>query len=276
MIEYTCERCYKTFDHKGNYNYHINRKIKCKSIAEKLEHIAEGKPELRQYVNSKVDEIARMIPCNVVDIFNNDLEKIEDDIHKKNVEKICQDHTSLTIYNPEFNEPNCVYCNRRFMNNSHRNRHMNSNCLIRKKYIDWIKVLDKELENLIIENKFLRSKYICLFGDKSLYPFGVEKIYGYDINLVIDAIKNPYKGIPDFIEAYHFNTLESRFNNIRIKNPKGMHLEIYNGTHWVIETKENIIQTLLRNYKDIIDMEVENVEEQMNTVFVKNSPFALT
>lgn len=150
-----------------------------------------------------------------------------------------------------------------FMTNSHRNRHMNNNCPIRKKYIDLIKILDAEFEKQYLENKFLRNKYMALFGDKYLFAFGTEKFVGYNMTMIIDAIKNPYKGIPDLIESYHFNPIETRYNNIRIKNPRHTHFEIYNGTGWSVETKECVIQTLIRVYKDIIDMEVENLASSL-------------
>ena len=34
MVTYICDKCCKIFDHKTNYNYHINRKYSCKSDKE--------------------------------------------------------------------------------------------------------------------------------------------------------------------------------------------------------------------------------------------------
>lgn len=34
MVLYSCERCLKVFDRKSNYDYHLNRKFKCKDISE--------------------------------------------------------------------------------------------------------------------------------------------------------------------------------------------------------------------------------------------------
>lgn len=230
MVEYTCQKCNRIFNHKHNYIYHIRRKNSC--IPEKPEEKQEEKP--------------------------------------KEVQVVEKESKSLVIYNPNLIDTNCVYCNKFFHTNSHRNRHMNTNCAIRKKYLELIKILDGELENLYLENRFLKSKYMGLFGDNHLFPFGTEKISGYDNNLIMDCIKNPYKSIPDFIESYHFNPLERRYNNVKIKNPKASSLEVYNGVNWVIETKENVIQTLLRNYKDIVDMEVEKLNENISENFIQS------
>lgn len=260
MVEYTCNKCFKIFSHKYNYLYHINkRKSDCTKINSKINNIPND-PNVKKILEKKFEDISKNLSNKIINSFDNE--------NKQENETI--DYSNIPIFNQEFNQPICVFCNKKFITNSHRNRHMNQNCLVRKRYIELIKVLDIELENLYTENRFLRNKYMSLFGDKYLFPFGTEKFIGYDQNLIIDAIKNPYKGIPDLIEAYHFNPLENRYHNIKIKNPRNSHIEIYNGSDWVIETKENVIQTLLRTYKDIIDMEVENYNSNLPSNIIKS------
>lgn len=272
MVEYTCNRCLKTFDHKHNYIYHINRKRKCNTVKDTVTNIIDTRPSIKKAIKEKVIEIKEALPTNNI-VFNKDkIYDMANKIAKDGTISLQEDseYGSFTVYNAEFNEPYCVYCNKQFISNSHRNRHMNNNCDVRKRYIELIKILDTEMDNLYIENKFLRTKYMGLFGDNYLFPFGTEKFIGVDNTLIIDSIKNPYRGIPEFIKAYHFNPLEKRYNNIRITNPRGLHLEIFNGSTWVIETKENVIQSLIRTYKDIIDMEIENVTDLLLPVQIRN------
>lgn len=256
MVEYKCEKCHRIFDHKHNFLYHQNKKKSCIPTFPKIIDQITAKNLLDQ----KFNDIG-LTTSQLMDIINkpNDDEQLED-----------IDMSNFTIYNPEFIKPICVYCNKHFLTNSHRNRHMNLNCNIRKKYIELLKTLDSEIENQYLENKLLRNKILELYGDNTLFTFGTEKFSTYDMNLVSDSIKNPYRGIPKFIESYHFNTLEPRYNNVRIKNPKGTHFEIYNGMSWVMETRERTIQILLRTYKDIIDMEVENFNGIISSHFIKN------
>ena len=258
MVEYTCQKCSRIFTHKWNYIYHTQKKKNgCTDISDKLKKIINKKSLLdNKFLTTNI------IPNKIISVFEN---KTEDDNQEKS-----NDTNTPTIFNPDLSEPICVYCNKHFVTNSHRNRHMSANCCIRKKYIELIKVLDKEIENLYLENKFLRNKFMNLFGDKHMFTFGTEKFIGYDINLIIDAIKNPYKGIPDLIEKYHFNPVEIRYHNIRIKNPRSIHLEIYNGVNWIIETKDNVIITLLRTYKDIVDMEVENLTDRIQPIIINH------
>lgn len=251
MIEYKCEKCNKIFNHKHNYIYHLNRKTNCNEPAETLINIQKTIP------------IIKPVSCEIYDkkrIIKESRKKID----------IQQFSKTLSIFNPTLKDPICVYCNRFFTSNSHRNRHMNSSCLVRKRYVDLIDICDKEIENLIVENRFLKNKYLSLFGDKYLFPFGMEKFINIDKNLIINSIKNPYRGLPELVAKYQFNPKELRYHNIRIKNPKSLHLEIYNGTNWVIETKENVITTLIRTYKDIVDMEVEKYTNTLAPNFIKN------
>lgn len=259
MVEYTCNKCFRTFDHKHNYLYHINRKISCVNAKDKLVMLINNRPNIKKNISDKMEELDKSITT----VFN------KSTILSKQELKLDQNQI-LHIYNQEFTEPICVYCNKAFMTNSHRNRHMNSNCDVRKKYIEMVTILDGELENVMIENKFLRAKYMNLFGENYIFPFGTEKFNSVDITLIANVVKNPYKGLPELVESFSFNALEQKYNNIRIKNPRGLHLEIFNGTNWVIETKENVIQTLIRTYKDIVDTEIENLNQILPSNLIKN------
>lgn len=252
MIELKCNKCNKIFDHKHNYVYHMRRKNSC---------------------NPLLDELKIKKENNTIPIISNvyDKQKIIKEIKNNNESYDSNEiNNNLTIYNPELREPICVYCNKIFSSNSHRNRHMNGSCKIRQKYINLIELCDKEIENLIVENNFLKNKYLSLFGDKYLFPFGMEKFININTSSIINTIKNPYKGLPEITEKYHFNPKEIRYHNIRVKNPKSLHLEIYNGSDWIIESKENVITTLIRTYKDIIDMEVEKYYNKISLNIIKN------
>lgn len=239
MVEYKCEKCNKIFNHKGNYIYHIQRKNSCTQV---LENMPTAEVITPQTVIKKAKE---KIPYH--GLTNN-----------------------LTIYNADFTQPVCVYCNKSFSSNSHRNRHMNTVCPLRRRYIELIELFDKEIDNLLIENRFLKNKYLSLFGDKYLFPFGMEKFLNIDPNLIVNCIKNPFKGLPEIVAKYHFNPKELRYHNIRMKTPKNMHLEVYNGTQWIFESKDNVLTTLIRTYKDIVDMEVDTYAEKISAMSVKN------
>ena len=43
MVNYSCEKCGKTFKQKGHYMKHLQRKTPCDNIKDKIENIVEKK-----------------------------------------------------------------------------------------------------------------------------------------------------------------------------------------------------------------------------------------
>lgn len=161
------------------------------------------------------------------------------------------------IYNSKLIYPMCVYCNELFSSNSARNRHMEQACNLRKRYKELIEIYDKELENLVAENKFLKTTYLNLFGEKYLFPFGLEKFRRIEHKHIQNIIKEPISGMLQFIQDYHFNPKRIQFHNIRII--KDNYIEVYNGKRWEIEDIDMIIQQLLKLYRDTIEFTVDKI-----------------
>ena len=161
------------------------------------------------------------------------------------------------IYNPLLIYPICVYCNELFSSSSARNRHMNQACKLKQRYKELIDMYDKELENLEAENKFLKITYSNLFGEKYLFPFGMEKFRQINHKHIQNIIKEPISGMLQFIQDYHFNPKRIQFHNIRIS--KSNHIEVYNGRCWEIEDIDRIIEQLLTIYRDTIEFLVDKI-----------------
>lgn len=239
MVEYICPKCYRIFNHKGNYEYHINRKSNCVSPTN----------------NEKKEQLLKNIDL----VTKNSVKEISEEITTPTIDE------NVKIFNKEMDEPVCCYCNKYFSSKSHARRHMEENCLVRKRYQELLKIYDKQLEELHIENRFLKDKYLNLFSKKHLFPFGLEKVIKMEKEMVLEVIKNPFKGIPNMIEKVHFNALNPQFHNIKIPCSSSSTFEVYDGTKWVIENKEKIINTLMTLYKDMVDNEVEFYEDQVNS-----------
>jgi len=111
--------------------------------------------------------------------------------------------------------------------------------------------LKEDLEDVKNENIELNEKY-CKYKRNTIAQFGMEKI-PLSKTHILEAINDPYKQIPNLIKSYHFNPDQPEYNNIKIKNPKDLYYEIYNGIEWRYELKKTIIQTLLQTYKDALD-----------------------
>ena len=161
------------------------------------------------------------------------------------------------IYNKNLILPTCAYCNEVFSSNSARNRHMEQACKLRERYKELIKMYAKELENLEAENKFLKTTYSNLFGEKYLFPFGLEKFRHINHKHIQNIMKEPISGMLQFIQDYHFNPKRIQFQNIRMS--KFNHIEVYNGKRWEIEDIDMIIVQLLTIYRDTIEFTVEKI-----------------
>ena len=85
---------------------------------------------------------------------------------EKSSEPSISEAPTYQIYNPLLIYSNCVYCNEVFSSNSARNRHMIQACKLKQRYKELIIMYDKELQNLEAENKFLKTTYENLFGEK--------------------------------------------------------------------------------------------------------------
>ena len=164
---------------------------------------------------------------------------------------------SYQIYNQNLVFPTCVYCNEVFSSNSARNRHMEQACKLRARYKELIAMYDEELENLNAENKFLKTTYANLFGEKYLFPFGLEKFRHINHKHIQNIIKEPISGMLQFIQDYHLNPKRIQFHNIRMS--KDNYPEVYNGKRWEIEDIITIIEKLLTIYRDTIEFTVEKI-----------------
>lgn len=221
MIEYTCKKCGKLFIHKHNYLHHTQRKKTCNPF------FIENKPS----------------PIN---------HPGDPSMEAKNV-------PTYPIYNSKCIYPACVYCNEVFSSNSARNRHMSQYCKMKKKYNELLEIYDNEIQNLVAENCFLKSTYLNLFGEKYLFPFGLEKFRRIDRKHIQNIIKEPISGMLQFIQDYHFNPNRLQYHNIRMTKDKNKHIEIYNGKRWEIDDIDNVIHQLLTIYKDTIEFAVDKI-----------------
>jgi len=65
MVEYSCEKCGKTFKQKGHYTKHLQRKTTCNNIKDKIEKIVELK------VNKEIDKkVKKLVEEGKIQIIN--------------------------------------------------------------------------------------------------------------------------------------------------------------------------------------------------------------
>jgi hypothetical protein len=213
-----------------------------------IEYKCEKCGKLFIHKHNYLHHVQKKKPCNpfFIDKSNEPIMKIE-----------VPEAPTYKIYNPLLIYSNCIYCNEVFSSNSVRNRHMEQSCKLRKRYNELIKMYDEELVNLEAENKFLKTTYANLFGEKYLFPFGLEKFRRINHKHIKNIIKEPISGMLQFIQDYHFNPKRIQFQNIRITALN--HIEVYNGKRWEIEDIDRVIEQLLTVYRDTIEFTVDKI-----------------
>jgi hypothetical protein len=226
-----------------------------------IEYKCEKCGKLFMHKHNYLHHIQKKKPCNpfFIDKSNEPITQIE-----------IPEAPTYEIYNPLLIYSNCVYCNEIFSSNSVRNRHMEQSCKLRKRYNELINMYDKELENLEAENKFLKTTYANLFGEKYLFPFGLEKFRRINHKHIQNIIKEPISGMLQFIQDYHFNSKRIQFQNIRITIFN--YIEVYNGKQWEIRDINMVIEQLLTIYRDTIEFTVDkiNLPGEQYIVFSEN------
>ena len=82
MVQYSCEKCGKTFKQKGHYTKHLQRKTPCDNIVNKIEKIVEDKVEEKlQKLLDKGSITEKIVEGNVE-------EKIKDNVEEKHIKNI--------------------------------------------------------------------------------------------------------------------------------------------------------------------------------------------
>ena len=81
MVNYSCEKCGKTFKQKGHYMKHLQRKNPCDNIKDKIENIVEKKVD--ELVKEKLQDL---VEKGDIEIKNKNLISNNNNIIQNNIE----------------------------------------------------------------------------------------------------------------------------------------------------------------------------------------------
>jgi hypothetical protein len=247
---YQCSKCLKYFDKKSNYNHHLKRKMPCKEVInEKIDH----------GVNEKLEE------PECFQTFPNGV-KME------------------TFGNNNDSKYQCLICDKIYLNRSglfkhKKSKHPGYDLDIKqnneKSEIETLKELfmsqinkleekNKELEILVktskpknktknitnntnsnnttnTNNGTINNINIVQFGREDSSLLNKEEISKILYERGID-------GLLASIEVFHFNDRLPQYKNIRLTNLKSKYIDIHNGTKWIKENQEKILNETLENH----------------------------
>jgi len=246
MVEYNCIKCGKKFIKKDHYERHMQLKKPCDKY---LYEIIEKELEIEK------KEINDQIHINM----KNELD----------LELIIANNTK--IEKEIFGSKMCYNCGKTFKHGSSYSRHINTRCknkVYEKQSVkDLEKLLldkDREIEELkskriVIENitqnnttnNYLQNNIIN--NNIKINPFGKENISYITDEILKRVIKNPELGIPNLIRMIHFNPLYPENMNVLLKNKRAPYVNVFNGSEWKVERKDDTIHNLICTKKDIAD-----------------------
>jgi hypothetical protein len=244
MVRYTCYKCHKEFDHKGNYERHINRKRSC--VSHKNNNLNN--------INNKInDSIKEKKIKKILNLINNNSDSFD----------------SLSESSLEKNLPTCQYCNSIFHNKSNLNRHFKKGC---KKYFEFemkrkLEEKDAEVEKLKREvDKLKMSQHIT--NNINVIAYNKTPDVSHLTNKDYVKIMNRgFSSVPKLIEAIHYNPDKPENQNVYIPNIKNNYAMVWNGDKWNLGNQDEIIDDMYDDKSNLLIEKLEELETVVNNKY---------
>ena len=193
MVNYICETCGKSFKQKGHYTKHLQKKVPCENIKDKIEQMVEEKIE--QLVDNGSIEINKNLiskyntntQTNIMDIQNIDGMQYLSEIDNNSIDLVLTD-------------PPYITSSETGMGNLHKTIQENKEKGIEfvKTEEEWNKVKDKYIGKKNMPEETMKQNYMkfgSIFGSK----YSVQTEYGeWDTSFTMDKLD-------EFIGEYYKN-----------------------------------------------------------------------
>jgi hypothetical protein len=239
MVNYICSICKKNFNHKGDYNRHINRKKKCvpKSSSSLKKNISKNN---NQSISSKS---GTTVPKNEQLLCKYCEKKFNKKYNLKRHEKTCK----LKKYNDSLKEELFEL----LLNNQKKQK---------EEYENRINKLQKDLLQLSVK---IEKPTINNYYTQNVQNI---QILAYEKTDTSHLKDKDYKKIlrrgnfcvPNLVDAIHFNPNKPENHNIYIPNMKTGFIMCWNGKSWDIRNREDVIDDI---YDDKSNLLIDKIEE---------------
>ena len=303
MVNYTCQVCLKTFNHKGHYDNHLKRRFPCFPKTEvSPDHIEMPRLEYRLKSGALKNFEARYSPPqNGRKTKKSSTKTITEEDKKKALLKLGlvpsynYDNTITEKTDNFQNGSNtyfCNWCKTLYKHKHHLTRHMKT-CKHKKLTLESIEKYEKRIDNLqeIIKdikkdssepkivnitnntNNFLYvDNSITTINEIKLNPFGKESIAHITTEVLQKALQKPHLGLINLIKEVHFNDDVPENHNIQMINKREPYVQVFNGEKWEKQDKKVTIQNMIASKKDIMDDYYDDqVEKNLLNSFIKNN-----
>ena len=218
--------------------------------------------------------------CNHNKKFHNNVQKNNDQLLSTSCQLLSTSGQLLSTKN-KCDVLECKYCNEKFNIRQTRWKH-EQKCKIKdneklkiennklKYEIELLKnnsnqIITTNNNNQITTNNKNSNNNNTVNNTINIIKFGSEKLSEIltenEMMKIIQYINN---SVNESIKRVHFNDTRPELKNIKIKNLKDKHLEIYNGEKFITDKKYNNLYELIDNHIYNIQMFITNNKEKFN------------
>jgi len=265
-------RCQKTFDNKTHYNKHLGRKIQCKEIINrKLDEDVNDKLDISNptldtlnvgsnttsssqylggihiqnniFINSKENGYKCLI-CNIIYKHSQTLsnhKRLKHPNYDTDIENInYNQNEKLEI--EKFKElflQKHVYYEKQLNALNEKNKQLELLVNTSKSKIK--NITNNNTNNNTTNNGTINNINIVQFGREDSSLLNKEEISKILYERGVD-------GLLASIEVFHFNNRLPQYKNIRLTNLKSKYIDIHNGTKWIKENQDKVLNDTLENH----------------------------
>jgi uncharacterized C2H2 Zn-finger protein len=254
---FECIRCQKTFDNKTHYNKHLGRKIQCKEIINKkldedvsdelevMDHFQMIPNGLQMETNgNKNDSIIRCLVCNKIYQNRSGLFKHKKTKHPNYEEDIQiipnsqKEKSEIEKFKELFLQKQDYYEKQL---NALNEKNKQLELLVNTSKSKTKNITNNNTNNNTTNNGTINNINIIQFGREDSSLLNKEEISKILYERGVD-------GLLASIEVFHFNNRLPQYKNIRLTNLKSKYIDIHNGTKWIKENQDKVLNDTLENH----------------------------
>lgn len=249
MVNYECKRCKKIFNHKSDYNKHINRKIKCSQNPLQNKNIPLQQSIVHciycEKVFTREDNLQRHIDsrCKVKKQKDAEKKKILDEVFDE-LKEMKQKIATLEKENAEYKNNK----NNQIVKNTTANNNTNS--------------------NNTTTNTITNSNNNTQINVK-INAFGSEDISFLTDGRVKNILGTGCLSAINLIRIIHFNEKHPDNHNVYISNTCHNIANVFDGKDWIIREKSEVLDDLYNDNVGLLEDKYEELKDDMNERDVK-------
>jgi len=279
MVEYICKRCNKRYNHKGEYDRHINRKNPCEHLEENVyaSKIEQIELKLAEIIKNpqKIAEIPKMEEKYICSFCVKTLsdkyglqrhiksckvkkqkEKTEEDKFQFMIDMINELKKVTSVQINHIEELKKEICTDKINKTKKNKNNTDTNT-------------SANMNNNIVVNNIVNNQQNNINVNIIVNPYKDTNMKFLSNEEKKSILSKGYKAVEDLVKMIHFNKDKPENHNIYISNMKGNKILIYSGDDWNLHDRDDVIQDLYDDQSRYLCGEFNNLKEQLDASTIK-------